>query len=70
MTPKDMKETKDFLRRILSDCITSDYAGYVANEILSDVCEDIDASADPDFNDDDIRLATGRVLLTRLGIEV
>ena len=69
MTPKDMKETKDFLRRILSDCITSDYAGYVANEILSDVCEDIDASADPDFNDD-ICLAAGRVLLARLGIEV
>lgn len=58
---------KDFL---LKDAIPDDYRGYVVNEILSDVCEDIDASADEEFSDGDVRLALGRVLCDRLGIEV
>ena len=71
MTVSSMNWVKEVLMDdLLPDAIPDDYRGYVANELLSDICEDIDASADEDFNSDDIRLALGRTLCSRLGIEV
>jgi len=41
----------------------------VSNLILDDVVEDIEETADEDFNDADVRIAICRVLMKRLGIE-
>lgn len=51
-------------------CIPYEYSRLIFDEIAEEVAEDVEASADPDFNDDDIRLAVGRVLVKRLGIEI
>lgn len=57
---------EELLRRAMSD----DYSDRVASEIMSDVIQDVDECADSeDWNIDDVRLAIGRVLCTRLGIE-
>ena len=54
------------LRKIVSD----DYYSDVYRLLKDDIIEDVIATADPDeWNDDDIRLAIGRVLLDRLNEE-
>lgn len=64
--------TEDLIRHLrFNVCpIGEDYVREIAHEILDDVNEDIRCSADEDYNEDDIRLAVGRVLCDRLGIEV
>ena len=58
--------TEELMRKAMSD----DYSDRVASEIMSDVIQDVDECADSeDWNIDDVRLAIGRVLCTRLGIE-
>jgi len=48
--------------------IGEDYVRAIAEVCADDVAEDIGASADPlRWNDDDVRLAFGRVLAKRLG---
>ena len=42
------------------------YTGTILNSLYDDIAEDIEVSADVEFNDDDIRLAIGRVLIDRL----
>ena len=63
--------TEDLIRHLrLNVCpIGEDYLRGIADEILDDVNEDVRCSADEDYNEDDIRLAIGRVLCNRLGIE-
>ena len=62
--------TLNILELFLRQSISSDYTRSIAESILEDVKEDIECSADEDFNEDDIRLAIGRVLMDRLGIGV
>lgn len=51
--------------------IPQDYIHPIAEAITEAVAQDIYESADPsEWNDDDVRLAIGRVLCKRLGIEV
>ena len=46
-----------------------DNASKVANDIVLGVANDISETADRDFNDSDVRLAIGRVLVKKLGIK-
>ena len=54
----------------LAKSMATEYANYIADEIIEAVREDIEASAGPEPNDDDLRLAIGRVLCDRLGVLV
>lgn len=50
--------------------ISSDYAPVIINALADDVAQDVWETADREnFNDDDVRMAVGRVLMKRLGIE-
>ena len=64
--------TEDLIKHLrFNVCpIGEDYLREIADGILDDVNEDVRCSADKDYNEDDIRLAIGRVLCDRLGIEV
>ena len=55
---------------ILGKSISEDYVRYIFTAISSDLIEDVETSADENYSIDDIRLAIGRVLCNRLGIEV
>jgi len=60
-------ETERLLRLAISD----DYALDVLDYILDDVFADVRETADPvEWNEDDVRLAIGRVLLSRLGDQI
>lgn len=73
-TKIDRQVFTEELRSILSSSTGSDYAGYIAadNRFLSDVLGNVEeTSAWQDegcYNDDDIRLAIGRILMDRLGV--
>lgn len=54
----------------LAKSVATEYANYIADEIGEAVREDIAASAGPEPNEDDLRLAIGRVLCERLGVMV
>ena len=69
MTANDKTDVKWLLGKFLGE-IPREYLNPIVENVLTDVCEDVDACASADFNDDDVRLALGRVLLSRLGIEV
>ena len=57
----------ELLRKSMSD----EYSGYIANGIMDDVVDDIHETADhEDWNDDDLKLAVGRVLMDKLSMEV
>lgn len=58
-------EVEKLLRKSISD----DYVGTITREIIEDVIEDIETSADVEYNEDDIKLAIGRVLIERMGLE-
>lgn len=60
------KKTYISLEKILRKAISDDYSSDILKGIYSDVVEDIEVSADEDFNEDDVRLAFGRVILDRL----
>ena len=61
---------KKWARELLKQTVSNDYADYILDVIIDDVKEDVFASADEDFNEDDVRFAIGRVLMKKLGIEV
>ena len=54
---------------LLIEAMTTNYAGAILDLLLPDIIDDVTASADIDFNDDDVRLAIGRVLCEKLEIE-
>lgn len=58
------------LRSLLCIAISDDYVNDIINDIIDDVYEDVATCADQEnWNEDDVRLAVGRVLCDRLGIE-
>lgn len=63
----------DYARCILEDKEKDEEYNYIGNTFMEDVIEDVKcASAWEDegyYNEDDIRLAIGRVLIDRLGID-
>ena len=70
-----MDEFMSELRVVLTESVGSDYAHYISHDerFASDVKQNVEeTSAWSDegyYNDDDIKLAIGRVLMDRLGIE-
>lgn len=60
---------RKFLEVNMRKAISGDYVNEIVDNIIDDVIDDIKETADKDFNEDDIRLAVGRVLFDRLGIE-
>lgn len=64
----DNKQMKNDIKFVLGKSISEDYLRYILDVIVSDIIEDLEASADEEYNEDDIRMAFGRVLANRLGI--
>lgn len=62
-------DVREFMLSLLRKSISDDYVVYIADNILDDVVEDIKASADENYSDEDVRYAIGRVLIDRLGID-
>ena len=58
------KLTIDELEFFLRQSISSDYTREIAENIFEDVKEDLELSADEDFNEDDLRLSIGRALIS------
>ena len=50
--------------------ISDDYSDSIFDLIQDEVAEDVYTAAERKFNDDDVRLAVGRVLVKHLGIEI
>ncbi len=70
-----LKKNTEFMittwaRELLKNAVSNDYVDYILDVIINDVKEDVFASADENFNEDDVRFAIGRVLMKKLGIEV
>ncbi len=63
-------DLKALLRDMLGRAVADDYVGQLVDAIADDVREDLAAAADPEYSVGDVRLAIGRVLLDRLGVEV
>ena len=67
---KLLDDIRKFLTNELPKVVSYAYSGDVISRIISDVMEDVEESSDfrtgGNWNDDDIRLAVGRVLLDRL----
>ena len=58
------------LRDVLAQAVAEDYVGPLVDAIADEVREDLVAAADPEYSVGDVRLAIGRVLLSRLGVEM
>lgn len=69
MTIKNYNHFKELTRNILKSSVSDEYAGWIMNNIIGDVMEDVEVCADENYNEDDIRLAIGRVLCDRFGIQ-
>lgn len=55
----------------LKDAVSYDYAEAIKEAIVDDVLADVNECADNrEWNSDDVKLATGRVLCKKLGIEL
>lgn len=61
------QQTKSILAKIFTD---NSYAEMVFENIIGDVCEDVETSADVNFNYSDISLAVQRTILQKMGISV
>lgn len=65
--------SSEYARYILEERERDEEYNYIGNTFMEDVIEDVMHSSAWDdegyYNDDDIRLAIGRVLIDRLGIE-
>lgn len=70
MKIKDYSTFTNDCINLLGETISKDYVRYIYTEISGDLIEDVETSADENYSIDDIRLAIGRVLCKRLGIEV
>lgn len=73
---ENLKTTReDFVKTIIKlngvGAISNDYISQIAESIADDVADDVDSSTNADWNDDDdVRLAVGRVLCNRLHIVI
>lgn len=70
MKIKDYSTFTNDCVNLLGETISKDYVRYIYTTISGDLIEDVETSADENYSIDDIRLAIGRVLCKRLGIEV
>lgn len=62
-------QIEQLLYMLLSDCF-SDYATRISDAIIDQVVEDVEECADPvKWNEDDVRLAAGRVIMRALNLE-
>ena len=62
-------KTKIFVEKILRQAISDEYSTCILEEIYSDVLQDIQTTAAKNYNEDDVRLALGRVLMQKLNLE-
>lgn len=66
------EEIRKYMREILVGSVSCEYVGYIMQEIEDDVITDITECAsfqeDGSYTDDDVRLAIGRVLASRLDV--
>lgn len=68
---KDTMYIEETAKSILSEIFTDHtYAEMVFEEIIDEVVEDVETSADVNFNDSDISLAVQRTILQKMGISV
>lgn len=64
------KQIYAMIVKSLQNAISSDYINTVAEHILDDVVEDVEECADKDdWNEDDVRLAVGRVFIKKMGVD-
>lgn len=76
MNETERKQLEQFITEILRGAVSDDYARYILenDNIIEDIIDDVlTSSAWEDeryYNEDDIRLAIGRILITKLNIEV
>ena len=72
-TSGQMSDITPKVRRCLVDLLwlscSSSYAAVLADELLTEVTQDVCECSDYNWSEDDVRLALGRVLIKRLGVE-
>lgn len=59
----------EFIKSIMKQAVSDEYVRYIMEVLYYDILDDIKTSADENYNEDDVRLAIGRVLMDKLGIE-
>lgn len=81
MTISERKEIEGLVYEIFSKAVTSDYARYMLEEedectentMMEDIIRNVLATSaweeDGYYSDDDVRLAIGRELMARLGVD-
>ena len=82
MNKEEKKIIENEIRRIMQNAVSSDYVRYILeheneeteNTFMDDVIEDVMCASAWDeegyYNNDDIRLSIGRILMERMGIEI
>ena len=71
MKIENYKAFKEHCLKVLQKSIGDDYAGYIYTCLSGDLIEDVETACDGEvWNEDDIRMAVGRTLCNRLGIEI
>ncbi len=67
-----MEKLRNDVRRIFAESVSTEYTKIILDEIeddiISDVAETSSYEENGSYNDDDIRLAIGRVLINKIGI--
>ena len=79
MGKEEKKVIETEIRMVMQNAVSSDYARYILEHkkkrrtFMDDVIDDVLCSSawedEGYYNDDDIRLAIGRVMMDRLGID-
>ena len=67
MKLKNIPLFRMFVHDMLCESVSNDYVDNILDEIIDDVVDDVECCADENWNEDDVRLAIGRVLCNRLG---
>ena len=68
---KDTMYIEETIRSIIAEIFTDHtYAEMVYEEVISEVVEDVETSADANFNYSDVSLAVQRTILQKMGISV
>ena len=67
-TISDINNVYGIVVDLLRLSVGSDSARKIAEMITLEVAKNVDETADKSFNDDDVRLAIGRVLEKKLGL--